>query len=323
MSIADTAATAQIKGSSVRPVTSLMHRVAKDFSRNKYIYLMLLPVVGYYLIIYYVPMYGAQIAFRDYEPALGVTGSPWVGLENFKEFFTGPYFTRLVSNTISINVLDLLLGFPAPIILALAINEIRVSSFKRTVQTISYLPHFISLVVVVGMLIDFLARDGLVNQILAPLGFPPIPWLQRAQYFQPIYVLSGIWQSIGWSSIIYLAAISNVDPTLYEAAQVDGAGRFRQIRSITLPGIMPTIIILLILRLGAMMTVGYEKIILMYNPLTYSTADVISTYVYRVGILQANYSYSTAAGLFNSLINFALLIIANQLSKRFSETSLF
>lgn len=304
-------------------IGAFVHRVVKDFARNKYIYLMLVPVVGYYLVFYYGPMYGAQIAFRDFEPVRGITGSAWVGLQNFKDFFTGPYFRRLVGNTVSINVLDLVLGFPAPILLALAINEIRVTYFKRVVQTISYLPHFISLVVVVGMLIDFMASDGVINTVLAQFGVAPVAWLRKPQYFQMIYVLSGIWQSIGWGSIIYLAAVTNIDPTLYEAAQVDGAGRFRQIWNITLPGIMPTIIILLILRLGAMMTVGYEKIILMYNPLTYSSADVISTYVYRVGILQANYSFSAAAGLFNSVINFTLLVLANQISKRFSETSLW
>jgi putative aldouronate transport system permease protein len=300
-----------------------MHRVVKDFARNKYIYLMLVPVVSYYLVFYYGPMYGAQIAFRDFEPALGIAKSTWVGLENFKDFFTGPYFRRLLGNTVSINILDLALGFPAPILLALAINEIRATYFKRAVQTVSYLPHFISLVVVVGMLIDFLSTDGVINTVLAQFGVAPVAWLRKPQYFQMIYVLSGVWQSIGWGSIIYLAAITNIDPTLYEAAQVDGAGRFRQILNITLPGMAPTIIILLILRLGQMMTVGYEKIILMYNPLTYSSADVISTYVYRVGILQANYSFSAAAGLFNSIINFTLLVLANQISKRFSETSLW
>ncbi len=304
-------------------IGAFVHRVVKDFARNKYIYLMLVPVVGYYLVFYYGPMYGAQIAFRDFEPVRGITGSAWVGLQNFKDFFTGPYFRRLVGNTVSINVLDLVLGFPAPILLALAINEIRATYFKRVVQTISYLPHFISLVVVVGMLIDFLSTDGVINTVLAQFGVAPVAWLRKPQYFQMTYVLSGIWQSIGWGSIIYLAAVTNIDPTLYEAAQVDGAGRFRQIWNITLPGIMPTIIILLILRLGAMMTVGYEKIILMYNPLTYSSADVISTYVYRVGILQANYSFSAAAGLFNSVINFTLLVLANQISRRFSETSLW
>jgi putative aldouronate transport system permease protein len=302
---------------------SFWQRLVKDFARNKLIYLMLTPVVGYYLLIYYAPMYGAQIAFRDFEPALGILGSKWVGLQNFKDFLTNPYFSRLVRNTFSINVLDLVLGFPAPIILAILVNEIRNTYFKRTVQTISYLPHFISLVVVVGMMLDFFSRDGLVNSIVEGLGLKAVLWFQRPELFQPLYVLSGIWQAVGWGSIIYLAAITNIDPALYEAAQVDGASRLRQIMNITLPGIAPTIILLLILRLGQMMTVGYEKIILMYNPLLYSSADVISTYVYRKGILEMGYSFSSAAGLFNSVINFALLFLANKMSQRTSESSLW
>lgn len=302
---------------------SLGRRLVKDFARNKLIYLMLTPVIGYYLVIYYGPIYGAQIAFRDFEPALGILGSKWVGWENFKQFLTNPFFPRLVRNTLSINLMDLLLGFPAPIVLAILVNEIRHTYFKRAVQTISYLPHFISMVVVVGMLLDFFSRNGLINSLLAYAGAEPVLWFQRPQLFQPLYVLSGIWQQVGWGSIIYLAAITNIDPSLYEAAQVDGAGRFRQILNITLPGIAPTIILLLILRLGQMMTVGYEKIILMYNPLIYSTADVISTYVYRKGILEMNYSFSAAAGLFNSVINFTLLILANKMSQRMSESSLW
>ncbi len=297
--------------------------VIRDANRNKYIYAMLVPVVFYYLLFHYGPMYGAIIAFKDFSPSEGIWGSPWVGLANFQDFFTSFYFERLIRNTISINLLDLAIGFPAPILLALMINEIRGQLFKRSVQTISYLPHFISLVVVVGMLLDFLARDGLVNNLLAPLGIQPIAWMQKPEFFQMIYVLSGVWQHVGWGSIIYLAAITNIDPTLYEAAMVDGAGRFRQLLNITLPGIAPTIIVLLILRLGAMMTVGYEKILLMYNPLTMETADVISTYVYRKGILETNYSFSAAVGLFNSAVNFSLLILANTISRRVNETSLW
>jgi len=253
---------------------------------------MLLPVVAYYLLFHYGPMYGVQIAFRDFNPAKGIWGSPWVGLQYFKEFFNGFYFSRVVLNALLLNILALLLGFPAPIILALLLNEIRSSAFKRTVQTITYMPHFISLVVVVGMLVDFLARDGLINNLLGAFVAQPTPYLQRPEWFRAVFVGSDIWQHVGWGSIIYLAALSNIDPTLYEAAMVDGAGRFRQLWHITLPGIAPTIIILLILRMGAMMSVGYEKIILMYNPMTYETADVISTYVYRKGILETSYSYS-------------------------------
>lgn len=307
----------------IRPAR-ILQVIAKDFRRNKYLYLMLLPVVLYYFVFHYIPMYGSVIAFQNFNPARGIAGSPWVGFENFTDFFQSFYFTRLMRNTIAISVLDLLLGFPAPIILAILLNELRWNPFRRFVQTITYMPHFISVVVVVGMMIDFMAKDGLFNTLLTQtVGGEPILFLQKPELFPFIYVLSGIWQHIGWGSIVYLAAISSIDPTLYEAAMVDGATRFQQIRHITLPGIMPTIIILLILRMGAMMTVGFEKILLMYNPLTMETADVISTYVYRKGILEASYGFSAAVGLFNSVINFTLLSVANRFSRRASETSLW
>lgn len=298
-------------------------RLLKDLKRNKYIYLMVLPVVIYYLVFHYGPMYGAQIAFKNYNTAEGIWGSPWVGLDHFIDFFNSFYFWRLLRNTFLISFYELIFGFPAPILLALLLNELRHVLFKRTVQTITYLPHFISIVVVVGMLVDFLARDGLVNQVLATFGVEPVAYLQKAEWFRTIYVSSGIWQGVGWGSIIYLAAISNIDPTLYEAAKIDGAGRFKQALHVTIPGITPIIIILFILQMGNMLAVGYEKIILMYNSLTYETADVISTYVYRKGILEANFSFSAAVGLFNSIINFTLLITANRISRRVSDTSLW
>ena len=268
-------------------------------------------------------MYGAQIAFRDFSPGRGIWGSRWVGLAHLESFIKGFYFSRLLRNTLLLNCLDLLFGFPAPIILALLLNEVRWSPFKRAVQTITYMPHFISMVVVVGIMVDFMARDGLVNNLLSTLGLAVTPFMQEPEWFRGLYVGSGIWQNVGWGSIVYLAALANIDPTLYEAAMVDGAGRFRQLIHITLPGIAPTIIILLILRIGNMMSVGYQKIILMYNPLTYETADVISTYVYRKGILEMGFSFSSAVGLFNSVINFALLILANSVSRRVNETSLW
>jgi len=203
------------------------------------------------------------------------------------------------------------------------LNEIRWAPFKSLVQTVSYMPHFISVVVVVGMLVDFFARDGLINSLLRPFLSDPIAFMQSPDWFRPLFVGSGIWQHVGWASIVYLAAITTIDPTLYDAAMVDGAGRFRQVWHITLPGIMPTIVVLLILRLGAMMTVGYEKILLMYNPLTYETADVISTYVYRRGVLNTDYSFSAAVGLFNSALNFALVVAANAISRKVNETSLW
>ena len=301
----------------------LRRRIAADLRRNRYIYLMLSPVVAYYLIFHYGPMYGAIIAFKDYSPAQGILGSPWIGLENFQDFFSSVYIIRLLRNTLAINVLDVIFGFPAPIILALLLNELSSHRFKRWVQTVTYLPHFMSLVVVVGIMVDFLARDGLVNDVLGTVGIAPTPFMQQANWYWALYVGSNIWQTIGWSSIIYLAAIATVDPTLYEAAVMDGGNRWQQMWHITLPGIMPMIITLLILRIGMMMSVGYEKTILMYNPSTYDTADVISSYVYRKGVLGMDYGFSAAVGLFNSLINFAFLFAANRMSRRLNQVSLW
>jgi len=298
-------------------------QLLRDLQRNKYIYMMALPVVAYYILFHYVPIYGIQIAFRDYNPSSGFLNSPFVGFKHFISFFDSYYFFRLLKNTLMISFYELIFGFPMPILFALLLNEIRKSWFKRTVQTISYLPHFISIVIIAGMITDFTARDGLINQFITMFGGEAIPFLQKAEWFRTIYVGSGIWQGLGWSTIIYLAAISNIDPTLYEASKVDGAGRFRQVFHITIPGILPISIIMLIMQMGNMMSVGHEKIILLYNPLTYETADVISTYVFRKGILEASYSFSTAISLFNSVINFALLIIANNISRRVSDTSLW
>ena len=302
---------------------SFSQRVIKDFKRNKGIYLMLLPVLIYYAMFHYGPMYGAQIAFRDFNPSRGITGSQWIGMENFQEFFNGIYFWRLIRNTVTISLLDVILGFPAPILLALMLNEVTSEKFKRFVQTMSYLPYFISVVVVVGLMIDFFARDGLVNGILGLEGPDRIGFLSNPNYYWALYVGSGIWQTFGYGSIIYLAAISGIDPQLYDAAKVDGAGRFRQLLNITLPGIAPTIITLFILRIGAMLSIGSEKTILLYNPLVYQTADIISSYVYRTGVLNGDFSLTAAVGLFNSLINFSLLLLANAISRRRSETSLF
>ncbi|MCZ8523012.1 ABC transporter permease subunit [Paenibacillus mucilaginosus] len=305
------------------PWESKMNIMKKDLVRNRNIYLMLLPVIAYYVIFHYGPMYGLLIAFKDFGIADGVWRSPWVGFTHFQHFFENPYFGRLIRNTFMINVYELLFAFPAPIILALLLNEIRLVLFKRLVQTISYLPHFISIVVVVGMLVDFAARDGLANNILGWFGMEPIAFLQEPGWFRPLFISSGIWQGIGWGSIIYLAAMSTIDPSLYDAARIDGAGRWKQTLHVTIPGIMPTIIILLILNIGSMLSVGSEKIILMYNPLTYETADVISTYVYRKGILGADFGYSAAVGLCNSVISFILLTLANTISKRVSEHRLW
>lgn len=307
----------------VKPQSGWRQRIVKDFIRNRYIYLMLVPVVAYYLVFHYGPMYGALIAFQDYSVTKGIWGSRWIGFENFTTFFNSVYFTRLIRNTLAINLIELIFAFPAPIILALLLNEITSPAFKRTVQTITYLPHFVSLVVVVGIMVDFLARDGLLNNLLSLASIEPIPFLQRPEWYWWLYVGSGIWQNVGWGSIVYLAAITNIDPTLYEAATVDGANRWHQLRHVTLPGILPTIIVFLILRIGSLMSVGYEKTILMYNPMIYETADVINSYIYRKGVLNADYGFSTAIGLFDSVINFGLMLMANRLSKRVSAMGLF
>lgn len=297
--------------------------IAKDLKRNKLIYLLAVPVILYYLIFEYGPMYGLQIAFKNYSIARGIWSSEWTGFDHFIQFFNNFYFWRLIRNTLLISFYDLIFGFPAPIILALLLNEVRAAIFKRIVQSISYLPHFISVVVVVGMMIDFLTRQGLVNQMLDYLGLPTAAFMTEPGWFRLLYVGSGIWQGIGWGSIIYLAALAGIDPSLYEASRVDGASRWKQVIHITIPGIMPTIVILFILRVGSLLSVGTEKILLMYNSSTYETADVISTYVYRKGILEADYGYTTAVGLFNAVISFGLLIMANAISRRVSDNKLW
>jgi putative aldouronate transport system permease protein len=291
--------------------------------RNWTLYVLAIPVIVFYLLFAYKPMYGALIAFKNYSPGRGFSGSPWVGFQHFLRFFRSPYFLRLLRNTFLISFYGLVFGFPAPILLALLLNEVRHSAFKRTVQTITYLPHFISIIVVAGMIVDFSLSTGLFNDIIVFFGGRRFPLLQEPKLYRPIYVISDIWQGVGWGTIIYLSALSTIDPQLYEAAMIDGAGRFKQVIHVTLPSIIPVIIILLILKIGHLLGVGYEKTILLYNPATYETADIISTYVYRVGLLEQNWSYSTAIGLFNSLINFSLLIIANKVSSGISETSLW
>lgn len=298
-------------------------KVMKDFIRNRYAYLMALPVVAYFIVFHYIPMYGAIIAFKDYSPLKGIWGSEWVGFKHFEDFFGSIYFWRLIRNTLLISLYSIIFGFPVPIIFALLLNEIRNSLFKRVVQTATYMPHFLSLVVVAGMIVNFTSVDGLINDIIAALGGERIPFLMKPEYFRLIYVASGIWQEFGFQSIIYLAAITNIDPQLYEAARIDGANRWQQLKHITLPGILPTIVILFILRIGNIMNVGYEKIILLYNPATYETADVISTFVFRRGLIEFDYSFATAVGLFNSVVNFVVLIIANEIAKRLQETSLW
>lgn len=316
--------TSQIKSNvKLKKDSSFWNRMYKDLKINKYVYIMAIPMIVYFILFHYMPMYGVIIAFKDFNPRAGILGSDWVGLKHFRAFFKSVYLGRIVRNTALISLYSLLWGFPAAIILALLLNELRKDTFKRCVQTISYLPHFISLVVICGMIVDFTSTNGLVNSILSKFGVKPENWLTKPEWFRTIYISTGIWQDIGWDSIIYLAALSSVDPALYEAAIIDGAGRWKQLLHVTLPGIAPTIVIMLILNIGGLMSVGFEKIILLYNPITYETADVISSYVYRRGIIDADYSFSTAVGLLESVIGFTLIAIANKFSQKVSETSLW
>ncbi len=298
-------------------------KLRADWVRNRSLYVLVLPVIAFYILFNYKPIYGAIIAFQDYVPRLGISGSEWVGLANFKRFFSDIYFGRLMKNTLLLSVYDILFGFPAPIILALLLNEIHNKFFKNVTQTITYLPHFISMIVVCGMLTDFSLSTGLFNDIIEFFGGERHPLLQDPKLYRTIYIASGIWQQVGWGTIIYLSALAGVDSQLYEAAEIDGATKWKQTLHVTLPGIAPTIITMFILKIGKLMSMGYEKTILLYNPSTFETADIISSYVYRIGLLEQDWSYSTAIGLFNSVINFVLLILANKLSKKFSETSLW
>ena len=298
-------------------------RLRKDLIKNKALYLLVLPVIVFYIMFCYVPMYGVIIAFQDYDPALGVLGSPFVGFQNFQDFFSSVYFWRILKNTVVISLSTLVFGFPAPILLALLINELSNKKFVKTVQTVTYLPHFISLVVVCGMIKDFTNANGIITDILTLFGRDRMSLLMEPSMFVPVYVISNIWQEVGWGSIIYFAALSSIDSELYEACRIDGGGRLRQAWHITLPGILPTIIILLILRIGGILNVGYEKIILLYNQTTYITADVISSFVYRKGLQEYNWSYGTAVGIFNSIINIIFLLASNYLSRRLTETSLW
>lgn len=300
-----------------------MKSFINDIKKNKGLYIILIPVLAWFIIFTYLPMFGLIMAFENYTPKGGFLHSKFVGFKHFVDFFGSVYFGRLIRNTLLISVLNLIFGFPAPIIFALLLNEVANKAFKKTIQTVSYLPYFISLVIVCGLVADFTASDGPITELIVALGGKRQNYLGQPEYFRAIYVLSDLWQGIGFSSIIYLAALSGIDQELYEAAQIDGAGHIRRLIHITIPGITTTIITLLILRMGTMFAVGYEKIILLYSNNTYDTADVISSYVYRKGLLEQNYSYSAAVGLFNSVINTILLVISNTLSKKFTETSLF
>lgn len=288
------------------------------------LYVLLLPALIYLFVFDYMPLYGMQIAFKDFLPGLGFSGSPWVGLKHFKYFVTSPQFSVLIRNTLLLNVLRLVFCFPFPIFLALLLNEARNAKFQKIIQNLTYAPHFISTVVLCGMIISFTSPStGVINTMIQALGGQPIDFMGQEGWFRPVYIISEIWKTTGWSSIIYLAALAGIDPSLHEAARVDGASRFKRIIHINIPGIAPTIIILLIMEVGKMMSLGFEKVYLLQNSLNLPVSEVISTYVYKTGLLGAKFSYTTYIDIFNSVINCILLLIVNKISSAVSETSLF
>lgn len=304
-------------------VTSKGQKKLKRMRRNYQLYIFLLPMIIYFILFRYVPMYGIQIAFRDFYPIKGFLGSPWVGLEHFQRFFRSTDLVMILKNTIVLNLYNLIVGFPIPIILALMINQTVNLRFKKLVQTTLYAPHFISVVVIVGMLQVFLSpRSGIINTLLSFVGVEPIFFMAKPEMFKSIYVISDIWQTAGWSSIIYIAALAGISPELHESALVDGATKMQRIWFIDIPGIMPTAIILLILNSGRMLSVGFEKVYLMQNSLNRTASEVLSTYVYKVGITQADYSYATAVGLFEAIVSLVIILSVNKIANKVSETSL-
>lgn len=315
------AAGGYIVGQGIRAVP---HNLMVDIRRNKMVYLMLLLILTYFIIFCYIPMGGLVMAFQKYSPAKGFLHSKWVGMDNFKTFFTGPYVGRLIRNTVCIGVLDLLINFPAPIIFALILNEIKWKPFKRTVQTISYMPYFISAVVACSIVVLFTEAGGVISELVATLSqSESINLLNQKQLFWLTYVIMNLWQGMGYGSIVYLSALSSIDQNLYEAAVLDGANRWKQTLHVTLPGIMPMIIMMLILRMGTVFSVGADKILLLYSPANYEFSDVINTYVYRLGMMNNDYGVSTAVGLFNSIIGTIMLVTTNQITKKFAGTSMF
>lgn len=296
----------------------------RNFKNEIFMHALVLPTVVYFFIFAYMPMYGILVAFKDFSFAKGIWGSNWVGLEHFMTFFKSMYFPRLVKNTVLISVYSIIWGMPFPIIFALLLNEIKNRHFKRIIQTVSYFPHFVSTVIIVGLMVSFMSPvDGIVNILRVRYSHEAINFIQSTKWFRTLYIGSGIWQGFGWGSIIYLAALSGISNELYEAAYVDGATRWQQTIHISIPGIMPTFIILFILSVGGIMSVGSSKIILMYTPATYDVADVISTYVYRKSLIGGEFSFGAAVGLFNTVINYALVFVTNKISKKVSDISLW
>ncbi len=304
--------------------TSSINQILKDIIRDRRLYLLLLPFIAYYIIFIYKPMGGLVIAFKDYSIYKGIAKSPWVGFKYFEKFFGGPYFWRLLKNTLVINLYLLIFGFPAPILLAILLNEVRQVKLKKVIQTATYMPYFISAVVVVGIVTNLLSpSSGLITNFFAKITGERPYFLMLPQYFRPVYTTMSIWQNLGYSSVIYIAALAGVDTELYEAAVLDGAGKLKQIWHITLPGILPTIMVMLILRIGEMMSISTDSILLLQQPSTYEVSDVIATYVYREGIRGNNFSLATAVGLFNSIVALVLVWTANIISKKVTEEGIW
>lgn len=303
---------------------NLLRTVKRSGSKYWDLYLILIPVILYFAVFKYLPMAGLQIAFRNYVPRKGFLGSEWVGMKHFARFFSTPSCWTIIGNTVILSGLTLLFTFPLPILLALLLNEMRDGRYKKLVQTVTYAPHFLSTVVVVGMITAFCSPStGVVNTLLKSLGHQPIYFMAKAEWFRPLYVISEVWTSMGWDSIIFLSALSGVDTQMYEAARIDGANRIKQLRYITLPSIIPTIAVMLILNCGRVMNVGFEKVFLMQNDLNLGVSQVISTFVYTQGISGTQTSYATAVGLMNSLVNFILVLVVNTISRKVSEVSLW
>ncbi len=312
--------TSELDHSTIKPNRKIWNQVKRDYE----LYLFLLPIIIIYLVFKYYPMYGIQIAFKDFSPSRGIWGSEWVGFKHFIDFFDSYNFWTIMTNTLTLSVLSLVFSFPAPIIIAIMLNQMLAKRYKKIVQTVIYAPHFISTVVLVGMLNVFLSpNSGIVNHIITLFGGDPIMFLADEGWFRPLYILSGVWQETGFATIIYLAALAGVNPELHEAAIMDGASKWKRVMHVDIPSILPTIVILLILALGNIMGIGFEKAFLMQNDLNYATSNIIPTYVYEIGIQKAQYSFSTAIGLFNSVVNIILIITVNRIAKKLTETSLW
>jgi putative aldouronate transport system permease protein len=314
-----------VKISAKKPGRIARFMRARRIGRNWDLYLLLIPFVVYYLLFHYQPMYGIQLAFKNFKPVFGIAGSPWLDplFRNFTRFFNSPFFSRLLRNTLNISALQLFFGFPLPILLALMLNEVGNLRYKKIVQNVTYAPYFLSTVVVVGMIRSFTTENGIINVLIRATGGSTVLFMMQASWFLPLYIGSYVWQAAGWNSIIYIAALSGVDPQLIESAQIDGANRLQRIWHINIPGILPTIVILLILNVGQIMNVGFEKAFLMQNDINLPVSDIISVYSYKIGIQGAQYPYATAIGLFNAVVNSILLISVNAIARRVGDTSLW